>query len=82
MTPDAPFGERLRLTRKHLRLTQAGMAHALTRAGLTTCAQSVSNWECGRNEPWPREAGRILAAIGKIPSTQAPARRRVSDLIG
>lgn len=45
--------------RRELGLTQAQLANLLD-----VDKQSVSNWECGRNEPWAGMIGAIKAKLG------------------
>lgn len=50
--------------RRELRLTQAELA-----ALLRVDKQSVSNWECGRNAPWPERQMEILLKMGHKPDS-------------
>jgi transcriptional regulator with XRE-family HTH domain len=59
-----PWSTTLHDLRRQLRLTQAELA-----AMLDVDKQSVSNWECGRNEPWPERRASIL----KLLQNGAPA---------
>lgn len=59
--------------RKRLGLTQAQLANLLD-----VDTQSVSNWECGRNEPWAKTQERIAARLAR---EIGPERTRVIDRI-
>lgn len=63
------FAAWLRQRRNELGLTQAQLATLLDRD-----KQSVSNWECGRNQPWGKERSRIEMLLGA-----KPRRPRVID---
>lgn len=61
------FPDHIRTLRRQLGFTQAELA-----AILECTTQSVSNWECGRCEPWPITQAVILAhlqVLGGEPST-------------
>jgi transcriptional regulator with XRE-family HTH domain len=62
-----PWSTTLHDLRRQLRLTQAELA-----AMLDVDKQSVSNWECGRNEPWPERRAGILARLNGSASAQTP----------
>jgi DNA-binding transcriptional regulator YiaG len=66
------FAHTIRQHRLRLRLTQAEFALWLDRD-----KQTVSNWECGRSTPWPKEQQRVLAALGAPPQN----RERIVDRI-
>lgn len=74
------FGEQVREARKRLALSQVELA-----ARLGVQPQSVSNWECERSTPWPKEQGRVLEALNgkpKISGNPVPwVRRRLADHI-
>lgn len=52
------FPHTIRTARRALRLTQADLA-----AQIGVDKQSVSNWECGRSSPWPKEQARVLLQL-------------------
>jgi transcriptional regulator with XRE-family HTH domain len=56
--------------RRELNLTQAELA-----AALGVDKQSVSNWECGRNAPWPAHRERLLSKLKEMNGHAAPSRR-------
>ena len=62
------FPSTIATARRALNLTQAGLA-----ALLDVDKQSVSNWECGRNVPWPARQVEILRRLN-LPA--APSRHR------
>lgn len=64
------FSHTIRSIRLRLHLTQAELA-----LRLELDKQTISNWECGRSTPWPKEQARVLAALG------APSRERIVDRI-
>lgn len=70
------FAEQLRSTRYHLQFTQAELAGALDED-----PQSISNWECGRNEPWPRRQLAILSRLLELRNNGRVPRERVCDRI-
>lgn len=53
------FSSWIKTRRRELGLTQADLA-----ARLDVDKQSVSNWECGRSAPWPKEEDRVRRALG------------------
>ena len=65
------FSTTIQSLRRELHLTQAELA-----ATLGVDKQSVSNWECGRNAPWPaKQAGlisKLKAMQNGAPATVAP----------
>lgn len=66
------FARNVRSARRGLHLTQMELA-----ARLDVDKQSVSNWECGRSTPWPKERLRVLSLLLDM---QEP-RERVVDRI-
>lgn len=52
------FSQSIAALRKAHGLTQAELA-----ARLGVDKQSISNWECGRNTPWPRDQEAYLKAL-------------------
>jgi transcriptional regulator with XRE-family HTH domain len=52
------FADQLRAVRSALRCSQVELA---ARLGVT--GQSVSNWECGRSTPWPRQQAELSANL-------------------
>ncbi len=54
------FSTTISQLRRELNLTQAELA-----AALGVDKQSVSNWECGRNAPWPARQATLLASLKK-----------------
>ena len=68
------FPERLVQTRHALRLTQAELARALD-----VTPQTLSNWECGRTAPWPKQ---LDAVRWKLLQMDRPsARERIIERI-
>ena len=55
------FSATITTLRYQLRLTQAELARLLD-----VDKQSVSNWECGRNQPWPARQAEILETMRKV----------------
>jgi transcriptional regulator with XRE-family HTH domain len=66
------FAAYIRQKRSELGLTQAQLANLID-----VDKQSVSNWECGRNEPWAKEVARIEARLGAART----GRQRIIDRI-
>lgn len=62
------FGDRVRTMRIALGLSQKELA-----AKIGCEPQSVSNWECGRGEPWRKRA---LEIIAQLETMTGPKRRR------
>ena len=62
------FALQIQSTRHTLGLTQAELAGLLD-----VSSQTVSNWECGANEPWPRQQVDIL---GKLLALYNPVQRQ------
>jgi|ERR1700722_1509091 len=58
MTPIITFGQQIHRARRHLHMTQGDMALAL---GYD--AQTLSNWECERTRPWPKQQAAILLQV-------------------
>jgi transcriptional regulator with XRE-family HTH domain len=52
------FPQQIAAARKALHLTQAELA-----ARLGVDKQSISNWECGRSQPWPRDREAFLKQL-------------------
>lgn len=71
------FPETLRATRQAHVLTQAELADRL---GVSS--QTLSNWECGRSSPWPKQEANVLLALVAIglPKPKAP-RARICERI-
>lgn len=63
------FGETVQKLRYDLGLTQAQLALALRRS-----TQTLSNWEKGRNTPWPRAQHHVLEKIKSLLSERAAAK--------
>lgn len=63
------FGETVQKLRYDLDLTQAELALALRRS-----TQTLSNWEKGRNIPWPRVQYHVLEKIKSLLSERAAAK--------
>jgi DNA-binding transcriptional regulator YiaG len=57
------FATTIATIRRELALTQVELA-----ALLDVDKQSVSNWECGRNAPWPARQRAIVARLRRRPS--------------
>jgi len=73
------FSTTIRQLRRDLDLTQAELA-----ARLGVDKQSVSNWETGRNAPWPAHQEGILRQLGVAPPLSpdpAPRRPSISERI-
>lgn len=70
------FPDQIRAARHRLQLSQAELAVALA-----VDKQSVSNWECGRTTPWPREQVRVLGLLLDLQHQEATPRERVCDRI-
>jgi transcriptional regulator with XRE-family HTH domain len=71
------FASYIRQTRVRLGLTQARLA---LRLGCSI--QAVSNWECGRSEPWPDVQNKIIASLNERGVSQpAPRRSLIVDRI-
>ena len=66
------FAAYIRAKRTELGLTQSQLANLID-----VDKQSVSNWECGRNEPWAKEVARIEAQLGSARTR----RNRIIDRI-
>jgi transcriptional regulator with XRE-family HTH domain len=66
------FSEQVRSVRHAKGMTQQELATLLG-----TDKQTVSNWECGRTEPWPKDQIKIL---GQLLALQA-GRRRVCEAL-
>jgi transcriptional regulator with XRE-family HTH domain len=49
------FSEEIRRCRERLGMTQLDFANLLGRS-----MQTISNWECGRGDPWPSVQARVL----------------------
>ena len=69
------FARQLRHARHVSSLTQARMADILGRS-----AQTVSNWECGRETPWPKEQIRVLSFLLDMAQPR-PARPSIIEKI-
>lgn len=74
------FAIQVRAAREALHMTQDELATAIDRD-----KQSVSNWECGRNTPWPKEQVRVLTVLLELQRGSKVAvltrRERVCDRI-
>lgn len=46
--------------------TELGLTQAQLATLIDVDKQSVSNWECGRNEPWAKERERIASQLGAV----------------
>lgn len=46
--------------------TELGLTQAQLATLIDVDKQSVSNWECGRNEPWAKERERIASQLGQV----------------
>jgi transcriptional regulator with XRE-family HTH domain len=68
------FSTWIKQRRHELGLTQAQLANLLD-----VDKQSVSNWECGRNEPWGAMQDRIVARLGQRPRRQRVIERVLND---
>ena len=68
------FALYIKQRRLELGLTQAQLAKVLD-----VDKQSVSNWECGRNEPWGAMQDRIVARLGERPRRQRVIERVLND---
>ena len=72
------FAEQIKTIREDLHYTQDELARMLGVA-----KQSLSNWECGRNAPWPKHQRIYLSILAKLTSgvINKPRRSRVCDRI-
>ncbi|MDE2471896.1 MAG: helix-turn-helix transcriptional regulator [Bradyrhizobium sp.] len=70
------FGRHIQNARRSLGLTQAELA-----ARLAVDKQSISNWECERSTPWPKERERVLSMLLQAQIQRAQLRTRVLDRI-
>jgi transcriptional regulator with XRE-family HTH domain len=64
------FSVTITTLRRKLGLTQAELARLLD-----VDKQSVSNWECGRNAPWPERQADILEHLAKLGAVAPPPGR-------
>lgn len=70
------FAATITAARRHLDLTQAQLA-----ALVDVDKQSVSNWECGRNEPWPARQADICRKLKINPPVVRRARVSINERI-
>ena len=72
------FATQIKTIREELHYTQDELSGVLGVA-----KQSLSNWECGRNAPWPKHQAIYLSTLARMAQgvVGKPRRSRVCDRI-